>query len=105
MLWHVVRFRFAPETDETDRRALADRLAGLADAIEDLRFVRVAPSLDEPDVLGLLTGFDDATALERYRVHPAHVPVVELARALCAEITRLDVVTDDPADALPLTLG
>jgi hypothetical protein len=101
VLWHIVRFRFSPEVKEDDRRELAEALAALPDRIAELRFARVAPSIDEPDVLGLLTGFDDLAGLEVYRDHPAHVPVVTRARELCAEIVRLDVETDDPPAALP----
>jgi hypothetical protein len=101
VLWHIVRFRFAEGTAEADRRALLDDLAGLVDHIAELRFVRVAPSIEEPDVIGLISGLDDAEALAVYRDHPAHLPVVARARELCSEITRLDVMTDDPGDALP----
>jgi hypothetical protein len=101
VLWHIVRFRFRPDVDQADREALARSMAGLADTIDELRLVRVAPSVDEPDVLGLITGLDDADALAAYRDHPDHLPVVARARELCEEIVRLDVVTDDPADALP----
>jgi hypothetical protein len=103
MLWHIVTFRFSPEAGVAQRDALVSALTGLIDDIDELRFVRVAPSLDEPDVVGLLSGFDDAADLAVYRDHPAHLPVVARARELCAEITRLDLVTDDPPDALPRT--
>lgn len=103
MLWHIVRFRFAPDTDDAARAELAASLAALPDHIEELCFARAAPDLDEPDVLGLLTGFDDMAALDAYRNHPAHLPVVALARELCQEIVRLDLVTDDPPDALART--
>lgn len=100
MLWHVVKFRLRSEVSADDRAELVRMLAGLADAIPEVRFLRVSDSINEPDVVGLLTGFDDEDALRAYAVHPAHVPVVERAREL-AEITRLDVRTDDPPDALP----
>lgn len=104
MLWHVVKFRLRPEVDEAQRTEFEDLLNGLAGAIESLRFVRVAASIDEPDVVGLLTGFDDAAGLEAYKIHPAHVPVIRMAQALSAEIVRLDVETADPSDTLPPAL-
>lgn len=102
MLWHVVKFRFAADADAAAREQLATALAGLTDQIAELRFLRVGPSIDEPDVLGLLTGFDDEAGLAVYRDDPAHLPVLAQAKALCAEIVRLDIVSDDPGDILPL---
>lgn len=102
MLWHVVKFRYKAEIDAQRRDAFEDMLRGLAGAVETLRFVRVGPSMDEPDVVGLLTGFDDAEGLEAYKIHPAHLPVIEEVKAVAAEVVRLDLFTDDPADTLPL---
>lgn len=102
MLWHVVKFRMRPEVTAAERAEFTALLEGLAGAIPSLRFVRVAPSIDEADVVGLLTGFDDAQGLEAYKVHDAHLPVIEMAKALSAEITRLDMESADPSDALPL---
>lgn len=103
MLWHVVKFRIKPEVGADERDAFTALLGGLAGVVPSLRFARVAPSLDEPDVIGLLTGFDDVAGLEAYKVHEAHLPVIAMAQALSAEITRLDMVTDDPPDALSLS--
>ena len=99
MLWHIVRFRFPDGTDPADREALERDLAGL-DQIEEVRLVRVARDLDDPQVTGLITGFADVEALEVYRDHPDHVPVVQRARELCESVTRLDMVTGDAPDAL-----
>jgi len=103
VLWHIVRFRFPADVDPAARADLEARLAGL-DAIDEVRFVRVGRDLDDPQVTGLLTGFADEAALAVYRDHPEHVPVVARARELCEDIVRLDVVTDDPPDALPRTI-
>lgn len=102
MLWHVVKFRIRPEVGADEREAFTRLLGGLAGVVPSLRFARVAPSIDEPDVIGLLTGFDDAQGLEAYKIHEAHLPVIEMTKALSAEITRLDMETADPPDALPL---
>ena len=103
MLWHIVKFRFAEETTDEERTSLEHALAGLADRIEQVRLLRVARSVDEADVSGLLSGFDDEAALATYRDHPEHLPVVARARELCEEITRLDIETDDPTDVLTRT--
>lgn len=102
MLWHVVKFRMRPEVTAAERAEFTALLEGLAGAIPSLRFARVGPSIDEADVVGLLTGFDDVAGLEAYKVHEAHLPVIEMINALSVETVRLDLVTDDPSDALPL---
>jgi len=103
VLWHVVKFRLHPEISAVERTEFEQLLAGLAGQIPSLRFVRVAASIDESDVVGLLTGFDDVAGLEAYKVHAAHVPVIERTREIATEVVRLDVETPDPSDALPLT--
>jgi len=102
VLWHIVRFRFPDDGDPTARTALEEQLAGLH-TIPEVRLLRVARDIDDPQVTGLLTGFDDEAGLAVYRDHPDHVPVVARARELCESITRLDIATDDPSDALPRT--
>lgn len=103
MLWHIVKFRFREDVSREDRAGFETDLRNLAKLAEDVAVLRVSHSIDEPDVTGLITAFADAEALERYRIHPDHVPVVERAKQLCAEVVRLDVVTNDPPDALSRT--
>lgn len=103
MLWHIVRFRFPDDVDAGERARFEAELAGL-DIIDEVRLVRVARDLDDPQVTGLITGFDDADALAVYRDHPEHVPVLQRARQLCESLTRLDVATDDDPAALPRRL-
>lgn len=103
MLWHIVRFRFPDDADPGERERFEADLVGL-DAIGEVRLVRVARDVDDPQVTGLITGFDDVDALAVYRDHPDHVPVVERARQLCESITRLDVPTGDDPSALPRRL-
>lgn len=99
MLWHIVRFDFPDDVDPDARASLEADLEGLA-SIPEVRLVRVARDVADPQTTGLITGFDDVAALEVYREHPDHVPVVQRAREMCESITRLDVVTDDDPTAL-----
>lgn len=99
MIWHIVRFDMT-HLDETVRREVEAALEGL-DALDEVRWLRVARDIEEPGVTGLLTIFDDVDALASYRVHPDHVPVVERIRELGISATRLDIATDDAADDLP----
>jgi hypothetical protein len=99
VIWHVVRFDCA-EVDEETRRDLEAGIAALA-RLDEVAWLRVARDLEEPTVTGLLTVFEDADALARYRVHPEHVPVVERIRALGIPTVRLDIATDDAVADLP----
>jgi hypothetical protein len=99
VIWHVVRFDCA-EVDEETRRDLEAAIAALA-RLDEVAWLRVARDLEEPTVTGLLTVFEDADALARYRVHPEHVPVVERIRALGIPTVRLDIATDDAVADLP----
>lgn len=89
MLHHVVLLRFLEGTTEAQRQALAEGLAALPAAIEEVRSFAFGADL------GLVDGtwdwaihatFDDADAWRRYQAHPAHVAVVEqLLRPVLAE--------------------
>lgn len=96
MLWHIVRFEFRPDVDADERVALERALQDLGDAIDEVAWLAVSRSVDEPAVTGLLTLFADSAALAAYRDHPLHVPIVERARALCSDLVRLDVTADTP---------
>ncbi len=99
MIWHIVRFDMS-ELDEATRASLENDLAGLT-ALEDVAWLRVARDVEDPGMTGLITAFADHDALERYRVHPDHLPVVQRARELAIPAVRLDIATDDDPTTLP----
>jgi hypothetical protein len=99
MIWHIARFDMS-ELDEATRVALEDDMAALA-SIEDVAWLRLGRDVEDPDVTGLITVFDDHDALERYRVHPEHLPVVRRSRELAIPAVRLDIATDDDPTMLP----
>jgi hypothetical protein len=94
MLYHIVRFTFPSDVDETARVQLEADLASLADRIEQVRWLEVGRDVEDPLVTGLLSAFDDEAGLAVYRDHPAHLPVVAAARELSERIDRLDVAAD-----------
>lgn len=96
MLWHIVRFQFRPDVDDDERVALERDLQALGDTIDEVVWLAVSRSVDEPAVTGLLTVFADSDALAAYRDHPLHVPVVERARGLCSDLVRLDMTAGTP---------
>ncbi|MGI8574091.1 MAG: Dabb family protein [Egibacteraceae bacterium] len=99
MIWHIVRFDFSGCSSD-QREELEQRITGLA-ALDEVAWLRVARDVDEPSVTGLLTGFADREALQGYRKHPRHLPVIEALRDAGVGAVRLDVETPDDATALP----
>jgi hypothetical protein len=99
VIWHVVRFDFSGIDDAAREEVEADLLA--LDRLDEVAWLRVARDVEEPTVTGLLTAFTDHDALEAYRVHPDHLPVVARVRELGVRTVRLDVATDDAVETLP----
>lgn len=95
MLWHIVRFAFRSDVADDERRALEHEMEALA-AIDEVVWLAVARAIDDPQVTGLVSLFEDEEGLAAYRVHHRHVPVVERTRALCETITRLDMAAGTP---------
>lgn len=98
MIWHIVRFDFAG-IDDAVRADLEDQLRGLDD-LDCVGFLRVGRDIEQSTVTGLLTGFADAGALDEYRTHPDHLPVVDAIREAGVATTRIDVETADDLAAL-----
>ena len=93
MIWHIVRFDMS-DLDESTRASLDADLAALErlDCVEQLH---VGPDLAEPHITGLVSAFANEAALDAYRVHPDHLPVVERVRSLRIPAVRLDIAADD----------
>lgn len=101
MLWHIVTFRFPSDVSDGERRAWEASVAALPDTIDEIRCLRIARSIDDPAVTGLIAGFEGARSLAIYRDHRHHLPVVARSRELCSDISRLDIETADEPDILP----
>lgn len=89
MIWHIVRFDLSA-LEEATRVGFEQMLAGLEE-LDPVAWVQVARDLDTPEVTGLVTLFTDREALETYRTHPQHLPVIERIRELGIPATRLDL--------------
>lgn len=97
MIWHIVRFHFPEDVDDSARRALEDDIAALSGTVDELVWLAVGRDVDDPAVTGLLTVFEDAEGLAVYRDHPRHVPVAQRARELSDAITRIDMEAGLPS--------
>lgn len=93
MIWHIVRFDMSDL--DVDTRATLDADLAALERLDCVEQLHVGPDLTEPQVTGLLAAFVDEAALETYRVHPDHVPVVERVRALGVPVVKLDIAGSD----------
>jgi hypothetical protein len=93
VIWHIVRFDMS-SLDEDTRASLDADLAAL-DRLDCVDQLHVGPDLAEPHITGLVSAFADEEALDAYRVHPDHLPVVERVRSLNIPAVRLDIAADE----------
>lgn len=98
MLLHAVRFDCSGLAAEV-RDEVEAALAGLVD-LDVVRGLRLGRDVVDPHVTGLLVALDDEAALDVYREHPDHLPVVARIRELGVPMTRFDIVTDDDPTVL-----
>jgi hypothetical protein len=93
---HIVLWKLAAE--DADTRALhaeqmSERLLALEPVIPEIRRMEVGPNVAYPQVnwdFALVADFDDAEALETYRVHPAHQEVVAFVQSVVSERAAVD---------------
>ena len=93
MLTHVVLFKFKPETSDDQAAQLEAGLKGLPTVIDEILEFRIGRDIIRSERsydLGLVSGFDDLAAMQRYQVHPAHQQVVAMVKALCASVVAVD---------------
>ena len=91
MLYHVVLFSLKPEhRDELD--SLLSELKELEHRVPDARSVMVGPGLIAGGSYdaGLVVEVDDLAALDAYRLHPEHQPVLSRMRELASRVEVLD---------------
>ena len=89
MLTHVALFRLTPDASEAERDAVAEGLAALPDAIDEVRSFTHGPDLGLGDGVwdwAVVATFDDTAAWQRYQDHPAHQRfLTEVLRPVLAE--------------------
>lgn len=93
MVKHVVLFKFKPETDAGQIEHLAVGLGALPDTISEIRefvFGRDVLHTERSYDFGLVSLFDDLSALERYQVHPDHQRVVAHVKQICSAVVAVD---------------
>lgn len=98
MIRHIVLFKleddYSGQEKETIKTELKAKLLELKDKIDELKALSVWFKAEKAvatnsDVM-LDTSFDSLDALERYRVHPDHVKVVEHLKTLKLQRASID---------------
>lgn len=81
MIRHVVLYKFHASVSEEQRQNAINVLHALGQSIPEVREWSIGrqalPSSTAYD-LAQVSGFDDAGALERYRIHPNHIRTKKL---------------------------
>ncbi len=93
MVVHIVMFRFKEENKAANLARVKEMLEALPEKIPSLRsmevgidFLHSERSMD----LVLTSTFDDREGLDAYRVHPAHVEVVNVIKEVSEESRVVD---------------
>ena len=93
MITHVVFFKFRPGTTEAEIEQLADGLGSLPGTITEIKEFRFGADVIRSERsydFGLVSGFDDLDAMQRYQIHPEHQKVVTHAKSISASIVAVD---------------
>jgi hypothetical protein len=100
MINHVVVLKFKPEVPPDAVRELERMLDDLPNKIMEIKMFEFGPDrLHSPRShdFALVALFTNLAALERYRNHPAHRPVLEKIAALCDSVVTVDFEGADSA--------
>ena len=93
MLTHIVVWKYRPEVSEEQRREHVERLRrlrGLIPEIQSFAVGRDVLGLQRSYHTGLVATFRDRAGLEAYAVHPEHVAVADLGRAISEHVVSVD---------------
>lgn len=93
MLHHVVLIALRKESVH-ELPSLLDELAQVEKRVPEVRRMRVGPALAGSGYdAGLVVELEDAGALERYRGHPEHAPVLDRLLSVAERLEVADLVT------------
>jgi hypothetical protein len=92
LIRHIVVFAVAPDS-KAELPELVSELEALPGRIDAIEALGVGEPLNEtPYHCALTVDVADEEALETYRGHPAHLPVVERLRRIASEVVVADIV-------------
>ena len=93
MINHVVVLKFKPQVTPEAVRELERMLDDLPNKIMEIRMFEFGPDVlrsAHSHDFAIVALFPNMAALERYRSHPLHQPVVEKIAAMCDSVVTVD---------------
>ncbi len=97
MLTHIVIWKYradVPEEVRAEHVAKLRALAGVIPEVVSLAVGRDVLRLPRSYDTGLVATFRDRAALDAYTVHPEHVAVANMGRAISEHVASVDFVDD-----------
>jgi Stress responsive A/B Barrel Domain len=98
MIHHVVLLKFKPEVSESDISDLEKCLEDLPNKIMEIKvyeFGRDMVHASESYDFALVALFANLQALDRYRKHSDHLPVVAKIKTMCSSVVTVDFRSSD----------
>ncbi|MCL5268882.1 MAG: Dabb family protein [Bacteroidetes bacterium] len=98
MIKHVVLFKFKSNVTDSDISKLEEGLGALPSIISEIKeyeFGRNVINSERSFDFGLVSGFDDLDALQRYSKHPHHLEVLKHIGEICDNIKSVDFYSTD----------
>ncbi|MEJ5299550.1 MAG: Dabb family protein [Thermodesulforhabdaceae bacterium] len=93
MIKHVIVIKFKSDVSEDEKRRFEEMLGKLPSIIPEIKgflFGRDVVRSERSYDFALVSDFQDLEALERYRVHPDHIKVLQQVRAIAEQIIAVD---------------
>ena len=93
MLTHIVVWKYKPEVSDAQRREHVELLRRLPGVIPEVQSFAVGADvlgLPRSYHTGLVAVFRDRAGLDAYTVHPDHVAVADLGRAISEHVASVD---------------
>jgi hypothetical protein len=98
MIKHVVLFKFKSNVTENDKLKLEQGLGALPSVISEIKeyeFGRNIVKSERSFDFGLISGFEDPDALQRYNRHPHHLEVLKHIGEICDSIKSVDFESNE----------
>jgi hypothetical protein len=93
MLTHIVIWKYKTEVGAEQRREHIERLRSLKEIIPEVQSLAVGADvlgLSRSYDTGLVAVFQDRAKLDAYTLHPDHVAVADLGRAISEHVASVD---------------
>jgi len=98
MVVHIVMFKFKEENFDENIKEVKQSLSNLVNLIPELKCLEVGVDFSRSDRafdLSLYSTFSSKEDLKAYAIHPEHLKVVELIKAVTIESKVVDYVLEE----------